>query len=248
METVPAELEDHLPPMECQIAEQPDAIEQEQAGELAESGEEDALSDTTLVDENFNDISETGDVRAPGLAGNLEPVEKELPAPVTTRSGRISKFPERFRDYICNEAENDLTQKLDESVGAQRTPELDVADYSKSSFFVATLGYLRRKARSFVQEQEKNKFDLRLDIEAMWNELLKQDITKGLNMEVGEKELLGESTACKTAVSPTTASINIKEQHIPATNILCKKIKRRKSCTRSHGYGLQDNHRQIKIF
>ena len=70
--------------MECQIAEQPDAIEQEQDGKLAESREEDALSDTNLTKENIYDIPQTGDIGAPGAARNIEPIEEELNASVIT--------------------------------------------------------------------------------------------------------------------------------------------------------------------
>ena len=59
-----------------------------------------------------------------GALGNIKPV-----APVTTLSGRKSEIPERFRDHIYSEVRINLTQKLDESSGAQRTPEPDIADY-----------------------------------------------------------------------------------------------------------------------
>ena len=43
-------------------------------------------------------------------------------------------------------------------------------------------------------------------------------------MEVDEEELLGKSTACKAAFSPTIVSITNKEQQILATKILCKEL------------------------
>ena len=171
---------------------------------MTDNGEEDTSSDTTLVEEDIDEIPETRDVGAPGVAENTEPIEEELPAPVTTRYGRTIKMPKRFGDYICNEVKSDLTQELDESEGAQHTPELDMADHGESSPLAATLGYLRRDVQLLVQEQEKNKVDLWMDMEARWKELLEQDITKGLNMEVSEEELLGAPTACKIAASPVT--------------------------------------------
>ena len=84
----------------------------------------------------------------------------------------------------------------------------------------ATVAYLRHKVRLFVQEQEKNKVNLRMEIVAVLNDWLEQDITKGL---------LGEPTDCKTAVSQTVASITIKEQQILATKIPCKELKERHS-------------------
>ena len=111
METIPVELDNHLPPIERQIAEQPNAIEQEQAEELTDNGEEDAWSDTTLVEKDIDEIPETGDVGVPGVAENTEPMKEELPAPVTTRYGRTSKMPKCFGDYICNEVRSNLTQE-----------------------------------------------------------------------------------------------------------------------------------------
>ena len=152
VETIPVELDNHLPPIERQMTGQPSAIEQEQAEELTNNGEEDASSDTTLVEEDIDEIPETGDVGAPGVAENTESIEGELPAPVTTRYGRTIKMPKRFGDYICNEVKSDLTQELDESEGAQHTPELDMADHGESSPLAATLGYLRRDVQPLVQE------------------------------------------------------------------------------------------------
>ena len=51
-------------------------------------------------------------------------------------------------------------------------------------------------------------------MDARWKELLGQDITKGLNMEVSEEELLGEPTACEIAASPVTASVTVKEPEV----------------------------------
>ena len=53
-----------------------------------------------------------------------------------------------------------------------------------------------------------------MNMEARWNELLGQDITKGLKMEISEKELLGEPTACEIAASPVTASVTVKELEV----------------------------------
>ena len=43
-----------------------------------------------------------------------------------------------------------------------------------------------------------------MDMEARWNELLEQDITRGLNMEVSVEELLGEPTARNILVKKKT--------------------------------------------
>ena len=51
-------------------------------------------------------------------------------------------------------------------------------------------------------------------MEARWKELLEQDITKGLNMEISEEELLGAPTACKIAASPVVASVTVKEAEV----------------------------------
>ena len=50
------EEENHLPPTYRQIIDQPEAIKQEQAGEVAEGGEEDALSDTALTEGPIDDV------------------------------------------------------------------------------------------------------------------------------------------------------------------------------------------------
>ena len=76
---------------------------------MTDNGEGDASSDTTLVEEDIDEIPETGDVGAPGVAENIEPIEEELLAPVTTRYGRTIKMTKRFGDYICNEVKSDLT-------------------------------------------------------------------------------------------------------------------------------------------
>ena len=90
METIPAKLDNHLPPIEHQIAEQPNAIEPEPAEELAESVEEDALSDVTLTEERMANIEETGALGAPRLTEITESVNTELPTQSVTRSGQVS--------------------------------------------------------------------------------------------------------------------------------------------------------------
>ena len=65
-----------------------------------------------------------------------------------------------------------------------------------------------------VQEQEKNKVDLCMDMEAKWKDLLEHDITKVLNMEVSEDELLGAPTGCKIAASPVVALVTAKEAEV----------------------------------
>ena len=154
-------------------------------------------------------------------------------------------MPKRFGDYICNKVKSDLTQDLDESEGAQHTLELDMAGNSASSSLAATLGYLRRDVQLLVQKQEKNKVDLWMDMEARWKELLEQDITKGLNMEVSEEELLGTPTACKIAASSVVASVTIKEaemfckintgdkKYLDIRSEVCKEIARQQGCTQT---------------
>ena len=46
---------------------------------------------------------------------------EELPAPVTTQSGRASKTPRKFWDYVCSEVRNQITQDLTSHTGT-RTP------------------------------------------------------------------------------------------------------------------------------
>lgn len=160
---MPAEVEDHLPPVEHRIADQPDAMEQEQAEELAESGE-DVLSDITLTEKQMNNVQETEVLGAPGLAENSESVEAELPVPVVTRSGRTGKILKRYRDYVCCEVKNDVTQELGLSVGIHLIPDVDVSGDGKLSLLAAALDYQpQREIQSFVTKQRSSEVNYKMD-------------------------------------------------------------------------------------
>ena len=90
MEAIPVKLDNHLPPTEHQIAEQPNAIKPEPAEELAEWVEKDALSDVTLTEERMANVEETGVLGVPGLTENTESVNTKLPTLSVTQSGRVS--------------------------------------------------------------------------------------------------------------------------------------------------------------
>ena len=141
VEIVPAEIEDHLLPIEPQIADQSDAMEQKQAEELAESGEEEALSDITLTEKQMNYVKETGVLDAPGPAENSESVEAEFPASVVTRSGEMGKIPEQFRDYVCSGVKNIVSQELGPSAGIHSIPDVNVSVDDKSSPLATALEY-----------------------------------------------------------------------------------------------------------
>ena len=68
----------------------------------------------------------------------------ELPASFVTRSGRKSKVPEQFRDYICSEVKDSVTQEPRPSAGMHLIPDADIGKTDKSSSLVATIGYLQR--------------------------------------------------------------------------------------------------------
>ena len=173
VETIPAEVADHLHPVEHQMIDQPDTMEQGQAEELTESVFEDALSDITLTEEQMDNVEETGVLGAPGPAENTESVETELPAPVVIRSGQTSKVPEQFRDYICSEVKDSATQALIPSAGVHLIPDADIAKIDKSSPLAAALEYQpQREIRSFVNKQRNSKVNYKIDLEAILTEML----------------------------------------------------------------------------
>ena len=69
------------------------------------------------------DIEETGALGAPGLTEITESVNTDLPTQSVTRSGRVSKVPERFRDYICSEVKDNVTHELRPSTGVHLIPD-----------------------------------------------------------------------------------------------------------------------------
>ena len=44
-----------------------------------------------------------------------------------------------------------------------------------------------------------------MDLKAILTEMLEEETTRGMDMEISEEELLGQSTACEIAASPTIA-------------------------------------------
>ena len=65
-----------------------------------------------------------------------------------------------------------------------------------------------------------------MDLEAILTEMLEEETTRGMNMEISEEELLGESTACEIAASPTIASVTVIEPRIISNSIPCKEVDR----------------------
>ena len=53
-----------------------------------------------------------------------------------------------------------------------------------------------------------------MDLEAILTEMLEEETTRGMNMEISEEELLKESTAGEIAASPTIASVTVIEPTI----------------------------------
>ena len=72
-------------------------------------------------------------------------METELPAPYVTRSGRTSKVPERFRDYICSEVKDNVTQEFRPSTGVHLIPDADIDETDQLSPLAAVLEYQPRR-------------------------------------------------------------------------------------------------------
>ena len=105
-------------------------------------------------------VEEMGDLGVPGQTENTESVNTELPTQSVTRSGRVSKVPERFRDYICSEVKDSVTQKPRPSADVHLIPDADIAETDELSFHAATLRYLRLGVQPLVQKQGKTNVDI----------------------------------------------------------------------------------------
>ena len=86
-------------------------------------------------------IEKTGALGAPGLTEITESVNRELLTHSVTRSGQVSKVPERFRDYICSKVKYNVTQELRPSTGVHLIPDSDIIETGKSSPLAAALEY-----------------------------------------------------------------------------------------------------------
>ena len=63
-----------------------------------------------------------------------------------------------------------------------------------------------------------------MDLKAILTEMLEQETTRGLYMQINEDELLGEPTACETAASPVIMSVTVNELPVVTAKIPYKEI------------------------
>ena len=67
---------------------------------------------------------------------------EELLAPTTTRSGRVSRMPSRFQDYMCSEVRNPITQDPTLYIGTCWMP---VQPRKKLTPLAETLGFQQQR-------------------------------------------------------------------------------------------------------
>ena len=173
-----------------------------------------------IPEENETDDSEneTGsEISTPkrednSLQERLTEVE-ELPAPTTTRSGRISRMPSRFQDYMCSEVRNFITQDPNSYIGKRW---MSVPLRKKLTPLAETLGFQQqREIRPFISEQ-LTEMDASMDIEATLNEMLAQETNDGMEFAFSEEELLRDTNQItSTTVHAATTAVN---------RVACKEI------------------------
>ena len=108
-------------------------------------------------------------------------------------------------------------------------PDADITETGKSPPLAAALEYQPQcEIRLFISEQRSSKelLKYKMDLEAILSEMLKEETTRGMNLEISEEELLGESNACEIAASPSIASVTVKEPRIISNRIPCKEVDR----------------------
>ena len=85
---------------------------------------------------------------------------------MTPWSGKISKTPARFRDYVCSEVRNQITQELTSHTGTHWTPAHSEGELTP---LAVALGYQqRREFPPFISENWRET-DTTMNIEATLN-------------------------------------------------------------------------------
>ena len=170
----------------------------------------DAIEQTLLQDAGVGDSSD-------------EDIEQylELPASVTTRSGRVSKPPERLQDFFCGEINGPIIDEQTKNNG-EVSPRMDstavcetAAPSDNLSRVLAALGGTnQREIRSFVSTPAAEKVLHQIsqlnsmDIEKMLMDILDEETTSGLD----EEQLLAETISSTLVTSkPPVAAVPRKD-------------------------------------
>ena len=145
----------------------------------------------------------------------------ELPASVTTHSGRVSRSPEQLQDFFCGEINEPIIDEQTKNNGTV-SPGIDSPAVCEIAFPLDNLSRLltalggpnQREIRSFVSTPAAEKVLHQVsqlsnrDIEKMLMDILDEETTSGLN----EEELLAETVSSTLSASkPPVAALPQKD-------------------------------------